>query len=245
MEEGSSSPESGIDGQKKRKRSPYFSDSESQTMHGDSTSETNNGLFSGQTSPTMQHVPRLAGPSKRFKLEGTASIAELTHDQPADLSKVQSSMPNLPPEIWQHVFTFVPPTFLGRLFRVNSTFKGLLSPGMTFPQIQTHDQTIVSLQSQDHIWSVSRRTFFPGMPRPMFSMSEMDMWKLLQSRSCQFCGKKAIKDLSSSSSSPWSSGPGPDNVRVIWPFAVRSCGPCLSTRLVKASYVPALLKAYC
>jgi hypothetical protein len=234
MEEGSSSPESHINGPRKRKRSPYSSDWESQTMNGDSTSEANNGLASGHTSPTEQHVASSQIAPKRTRLRDLSPASDLTIAQLPSRTKVPSTLSELPPELLQHIFTFVPPLFLGRLLRVNRLINTLLNPSKVLPQVHHNSQGSVSLQDQDHVWSVARKRFIPGMPRPLSSVPELELWKLLLGSSCQFCAKKATADPSSSSS-PWSSGPGPDSVRIIWPFAVRSCGSCLSARLIKVT----------
>jgi hypothetical protein len=242
MEEGSPSPESHMNGLKKRKRSPYSSDSESQTMNGDSTSEANNGLASGHTSPTEQRAPSLEIAPKRTRLQDLSPASDLTIAQPAGRTKVPSSLSKLPPELLQHIFTFVPPLFLGRLLRVDRLINTLLDPSRVLPQAHPDPQGSLSLQDQDHVWSAARKRFNPGIPRPSLSLSELGLWRLLLGSSCQFCAKKVTADPPSPPSSPWSSGPGPDSVRIIWPFTVRSCGSCLSTRLVKVIGGRALCK---
>lgn len=233
--EGSFSPEANTNGLKKRKRSPYSSDSESQTMNGDSTSEANNGLASGHTSPAEKRALSLEILPKRTRLHDLSPGSDLTIAQPASRSKVPSSLSELPPELLQHIFTFVPPLFLGRLLRVNRLINTLLDPNKILPRGNNDLHGSLLLQDQDHVWSLARKRFIPGMPRPLSSVSELGLWRLLLSSSCQFCAKKATADLTSSSS-PWNSGPGVDSVRIIWPFAVRSCGSCLNTRLVKVTF---------
>ena len=232
MEERLSSPESIMNIQKKRKRSPYASDSESQTMVGDSTSEANNGLASGHTSPAEQRASSLDIGPKRTRLDGLSPASDLTVAQPAGRAKVPSRLSELPPELLQHIFTFLPPLFLGRLLRVNRIINTLLDPNKVLPQVHHESQGCLLLLDQDHVWSVSRKRFIPGLPRPLSSVSELELWRLLLGSSCQFCGKRTTSDPLSAVS-PWNSGPGTESVRIIWPFAVRSCGSCLSTRLVK------------
>lgn len=232
MDEGSLSPESQINGLRKRKRSPYSSDSESQTMNGDSTSEANHGLASGHTSPTDRRALSSEIAAKRSRLHDLSPASDLTVAQPVGRSKVPSMLLKLPPELWQHIFTFVPPLFLGRLLRVNRLLNALLDPSKALPPGRYQSHSSVSLQDQDHVWSVARKRFTPGMPRPMSSMSELGLWRLLLSSSCHFCAKKATSDPPSSSS-PWNAGPGTEGVRIVWPFAVRSCGSCLQTHLIK------------
>lgn len=232
MEERLSSPESIMNIQKKRKRSPYASDSESQTMVGDSTSEANNGLASGHTSPAEQRASSLDIGPKRTRLDGLSPASDLTIAQPAARAKVPSRLSELPPELLQHIFTFLPPLFLGRLLRVNRVINTLLDPSKVLPRVHHESQGCLSLLDQDQVWSVSRKRFIPGLPRPLSSVSELELWRLLLGSSCQFCGKRTTLDPPSAVS-PWNSGPGTDSVRIIWPFAVRSCGSCLSARLLK------------
>ncbi|EXJ74281.1 uncharacterized protein A1O5_02577 [Cladophialophora psammophila CBS 110553] len=67
----------------------------------------------------------------------------------------------------------------------------------------------------------------------MDKMTELETWRLIRGHACQFCGKKAARQQHSSTSEPWDAGPGPDGVRPIWPFRVRTCGRCLQLRLIK------------
>ncbi|ERF72250.1 hypothetical protein EPUS_02137 [Endocarpon pusillum Z07020] len=92
---------------------------------------------------------------------------------------------------------------------VNRTFNNLLAPDGVLQASKLAKHGALTTTDQEHLWSLSRRAFFPGMPRPLFSRSEHGTWKLIRA------------------------GPGNDYVRVIWPFAVRSCGNCLRGRLQK------------
>ncbi|KAI5284033.1 hypothetical protein KEM54_001633, partial [Ascosphaera aggregata] len=174
----------------------------------------------------------------------TAAAAATASPQPRNLS-------TLPAEIWQHIFTFLPPIALGKLMRVNRSFKALLNPyASSFPI----DDTITPGESPapgilrpispSTIWSVSRKAFHAGAPRPLSYYNEFEMCKLLYRTDCQFCGKKSAKNASGeactittttnnnnnnnpSSSSLLQGDPGPDGVRIIWPFGVRVCANCL------------------
>ncbi|OAL28211.1 hypothetical protein AYO20_09539 [Fonsecaea nubica] len=64
-------------------------------------------------------------------------------------------------------------------------------------------------------------------------MTELEVWRLVRGRTCQFCGKKTTHNQPLSVSELWDSGPGLDGVRPIWPFRVRTCGRCLQPRLIK------------
>lgn len=142
---------------------------------------------------------------------------------------------DLPPEIQQHIFTFVDPVSLGRLIRVNRRFRALLDPAVSLPPASDHKMQL-AMQTQDLIWAISRRTFLQGFPKPMDKMTELEMWRLVRGRSCQFCGESSQKAEPFPASDPWSAGPGPEGVRTIWPFRIRSCASCLQPRLVKVNH---------
>lgn len=136
--------------------------------------------------------------------------------------------PILPAELWQHIFCFVPPVFLGRLMRVNRAFHAYLAPGKTNEQdLKSKYNVNVPYLGPEVIWAASRRRFCPGLPKPISGIHELDMWRLLRGRDCQVCGDMKEFNLSSSPESPWESGPGDTGIRVIWPFALRCCGTCI------------------
>lgn len=150
----------------------------------------------------------------------------------------------LPREIWQHIFTFLPPVSLGRVLQVNRTFKALLTTGQ--PELPSGRATLGSLKYVNpiHIWSISRKSFHSSMPRPLSPLSEMDMWKLIRGSSCQFCNKAG--SVQSPETPPFESGPGENGVRIIWPLAVRSCGDCLKANCDTVSHTRLLLSlVYC
>lgn len=142
---------------------------------------------------------------------------------------------DLPPEILQHIFCFVDPISLGRLIRVNHSFRALIDPAVTLPQVSGQVGHL-TLRNQDLVWAISRKMFFQGCPRPMDGMSELEMWRLALGQRCQYCGLEPRQGgLSLPTLSPWNAGPGTENVRTIWPFRVRSCAKCLEPRLIKVS----------
>lgn len=176
--------------------------------------------------------------SKRVRLSGcprpVVSSLERT-DLPRPSCIV---LTDLSPEILQHVFTFLDPITLARLICVNRSIRSLLDPACSLPQRSASGQIKhLSIRTQDSIWAISRRAYLHGFPKPMDTMTELEMWRLALSHSCQFCGKKTAARLASSSSDPWTSGPGVDNVRPVWPFRVRSCGRCLRPRLIKVRFL--------
>ena len=140
----------------------------------------------------------------------------------------------LPGEIWQYIFTFLAPPTLTRLLTVNHGFKDLLSVGRSSDASSIGGY--LKFLDFDFIWTASRRLFFPNMPRPLASRNELEMWRLVSGRACQFCRKKESPEPGFVPNQPWNGGPGKDGVRIIWPFGVRSCGECLSTRMKKVSF---------
>jgi hypothetical protein len=139
----------------------------------------------------------------------------------------------LPAEIWHHIFTFTPPRALGRLLQVNKVFRAYLDPSSSDnPQVlPSLSRSVAQFQKPDTIWQASRRLFRHGMPPPLSGLSELDMWQLASNPRCQFCDRK---DQSPSiHEDQWHSGPGQTGVSPIWPFGIRSCGPCLQQRSLK------------
>ncbi|KIW65536.1 hypothetical protein PV04_07790 [Phialophora macrospora] len=171
---------------------------------------------------------------KRPKLSGSIGVVKSSVESKDVSVRSLLTLADLPPEILQHVFTFADPITLGRLICVNRTFRSLLDPACRLPPNSASSMIKhLPIRKQDFIWTISRRTFLQGFPKPMDAMTELEMWRLVRGHSCQFCGKKVTQLLSYSTSDPWNAGPGLDNVRPIWPFRVRSCGRCLQPRLVK------------
>ncbi|KAL8760868.1 MAG: hypothetical protein Q9184_002956 [Pyrenodesmia sp. 2 TL-2023] len=166
---------------------------------------------------------------KRIKANGH-SPAE---SRPAD---TQLRADSLPPEIWHHVFRFVPPVFLGRLLRVNRAFHSYLTSSPEGSKLaEGSDRRGVQPLDPETIWAASRKRFAAGLPKPLRGLKELDMWRLLRGQACQLCGIKRELKATSGANSPWEAGPGDQNVRVIWPFGVRSCGPCLEKSSEKVS----------
>jgi F-box domain len=217
------SPGAGHPGPIKRKWSPDHSDASTATMI--SQPETLQG-----TDLLSSHNGESPRGSKRAKVDESLPTQKLPVDT---IRLMPSDRSRLPCEMWQHIFTFLPPPSLGRLICVNKTFQALVSPGSILPPPQLAAHGRLSLIDTDRLWSLSRRAFFPGMPRPLFAMSELQTWKLIRGKGCEFCGKTNPSAVPLYSTSPWTAGPGNDYIRVIWSFAVRSCGKCLSTRLQK------------
>jgi len=172
--------------------------------------------------------------SKRIKLELAPDLT-LGNIRTAE-GRLSSDRSLLPAEIWHHIFTFTPPRALGRLLRVNKTFRAYLDPNHALisnsSNIPSLSRSVVSPRQPEVIWQSSRRLFRPWMPNPLEGISELGMWKLACNLTCDFCGKTQIP-VSSMSMDQWHSGPGESGVRSIWAFAIRACGPCLQQQTIK------------
>ncbi|KAF5019893.1 hypothetical protein F66182_8097 [Fusarium sp. NRRL 66182] len=141
----------------------------------------------------------------------------------------------VPAEIWQHIFTFLPPRDLGRLLAVNKLFHAFLAPVSTnsFPRPNAVPSSLPILKPEA-IWQASRRLFWGArMPAPLKGRSELQMWRLICSVSCQFCGSKGQKKPLTLSDQGWRSGPGPTDICPIFPFSIVTCGSCLTKKGIK------------
>ncbi|KAF2459872.1 hypothetical protein BDY21DRAFT_179846 [Lineolata rhizophorae] len=131
----------------------------------------------------------------------------------------------LPPQVWQHIFRHLPPSALGRLLRVNKLFHKCLTSQTPGPIPGGSRTGRLRIVAADSIWAASRREFDRDLPKPLAEHSELDMWKLIGGKRCQFC--KRLPGQNFSPESPWDGGPGPDGVRTVWQFAACMCGSCL------------------
>lgn len=175
--------------------------------------------------------------AKKVKLEQSSGGVQGHHEPLVDKSA-------LPQEIWHHIFTLCPPRSLGRLLLVNRLFNVYLDPSSSIRRdwYQPLSSGRLSPLQPNAIWQASRRRFWPNMPSPLQGKTEMDMWQLSCSTSCQHCGRRATPQ-EQGFSDPWQSGPGKDGVAIIWPFATRSCGTCLLVNSVKVCFYMQVLKA--
>ena len=142
-------------------------------------------------------------------------------------STIPCKSSTLPAALWQYIFCFVPPVFLGRLLRVNHTFNSYLTATDSSKNMASSSRNILQPLTPEAIWVASRRRFAPGLPRPLHGLRELDMWQLLVGRKCQRCGKIKDADTPVKSENPWEAGPGNSGVRIVWPFGIRCCGSCL------------------
>ncbi len=210
---------------------------------GDPKADSRSEYFAGHSQSIPQDDVRpLSGP-KRVRINGL---------QPAQASppRSQTRPTVLPPELWHHVFRFVPPVFLGRLLRVNHAFHSYLTSNAAEwePGEASSWTGVVRPLDAETIWAASRKRFAPGLPKPLRNLKELDMWRLLRGQACQLCGQTKDPVPMAGDVNPWESGPGDRTVRIIWPFGIRSCGSCLEKSSEKVSnstissnrYVPLL-----
>ncbi|KAJ4295813.1 hypothetical protein N0V88_004515 [Collariella sp. IMI 366227] len=155
---------------------------------------------------------------------------------------------HLPREVWCHIFTFCPPKSLGNLLVVNKLFNISLDPASTVQDGGLGAQHTSSSLEPNAIWQASRRLFWPQMPAPLRSKTELDMWRLACSSRCQECGKRCAQGKTAPPD-PRRPGPGPDGVAAVWAFGRHTCGPCLLKNSVKeidlllSSSVPSAIMA--
>ena len=157
-------------------------------------------------------------------------------DKEPSTSNLSEQLYGLTPALWQKVFCFVPPIFLGRLLRVSRSFHKLL----TLPNISTSLSRegflhASNVQDAEAVWIASRKRFAPGLPKSLHGKSELDMWRLLRGSNCQVCDTKKTLSVNMTSPDHGRAGPGQNTVRVVWPFGTRFCGPCLRNETEKVS----------
>ncbi|KAI9846517.1 MAG: hypothetical protein M1837_003938 [Sclerophora amabilis] len=158
----------------------------------------------------------------------------------------------LPDELWQSILTYVPPPSLARVMGVNRKFAKYLASSQNPGAEKTGSRPIDPKENleAEAIWTASRKLFCPGMPKPLEGRSELEMWQLLCNKRCTFCGKVDLSSDVQPASPPWEPELEKNGVTVIWPFRVRSCGPCLLKQsekeieiLISSSVPSALLVA--
>lgn len=149
-----------------------------------------------------------------------------------DSSSVDKSL--LPAAIWHYIFTMIQPRRLGILLQVSKLFKSYLDPSSSIDLVKSLPgaQGRLSALQPDAIWRASRKRYWPKMPAPLKDKTELDMWRLVRSRQCQFCGR-LVEGNSTTAKTKSSPGPGPEGVRLLWSFGVASCGSCLIANTIK------------
>lgn len=182
--------------------------------------------------------------SKKRKASGEDAFADANavsnaadehaaHSKKAKLDAPENSVADrsrLAAEVWCHIFSFCPPRTLGNLLTVNKLFNSYLdpaSPVVVEKRPPPLAKSAAKAMEPNSIWRNARRSFWPNMPAPLKEKTELDMWRLACSSTCQFCGKRDTR-RALPVTDPFRFGPGADGVSRIWEFRVRCCGPCLS-----------------
>ncbi|KAI0450140.1 hypothetical protein F5B21DRAFT_492176 [Xylaria acuta] len=166
-------------------------------------------------------------------VSSSVSTKKVKFDEGVD-SRFQSSTSwQLPTEVWQHIFTFLPPKMLGRLLSVSKYFNSLLNPlcGYSCDAGLSLVASSLSILKPEVIWQLSRRRFWPTMPTPLQGHTELQMWQLACQSGCQFHSRtyQPLSPINGPSNTEYShTAPRP-----IWSFSLRSCGPCLVDKTTK------------
>lgn len=142
---------------------------------------------------------------------------------------------HLPAEIWHRTLSLLPPKTLGCLLSVNKQFHRYLDPSLVEDNLSQPCQDSLSILpplKPDAIWQASRRLFWPHMPGPLKGRSELEMWRLCCTRSCQFCGIHERSETGRTQDQ-WHRGPGAKGVSPVFPLFIVTCGRCLSENTTK------------
>ncbi|KAJ4549370.1 hypothetical protein HRR86_006758 [Exophiala dermatitidis] len=194
-----------------REKRPWSPESPSRSQDGRHHANLTSGIAQNTT-----YIDEFS--SKRPRLAAMTPNRSIAAQAATSLRRARPQLQDLPAEILQHIFSFVDPVSLGRLIRVNRSFRSLLDPTVPLPQPSGQAKRL-RLRSQNLIWTISRNTYIQGFPRPVDGMTELDTWRLALSQVCQYCGAKVRgQDLSPPEPSPWRCGPGLEGVCPIWPF---------------------------
>lgn len=156
-----------------------------------------------------------------------------------------------PPEVWQRIFSYLPPASLSRCLCVNRAFNTCLTSTKAaplpppapkdpaqrkkLPADQAPRLRRIRSVDSNNIWANARKTWFPNLPRPLARCTELSMLQLIGGRHCQLCGVSFPPRMATSE---FDAGPGTNGVRVIWPFAVRMCGGCLESETMTVRCLP-------
>lgn len=133
----------------------------------------------------------------------------------------------LPVELWQQVFMLLHPFDLAKCSQVDRIFHRILTTteAAPLPAGNKKNAPRIRVFDSDTVWAQARRRYYPALPKPLPGHTELQMFKLISSRTCESCGKKATD--SAPATSHLDCGPGPNGVRPIWALARALCGVCL------------------
>lgn len=210
----------------------------------DDESSSEMDVSASSRSPTPESVQPAKVAGAKRKLSDNAGLPHATGPLQAveDLAKKRKlSEPGapgltgpwtagLPVEAWQQVFHSLPPALLSRCLRVCRNFHGYLTKTAAVSVPKGH--TRLHVVDSEAIWTHARKIFFPNLPRPLSRLTELEMLQLVSGKTCQFCFRMPVP---SPANTPFNCGPGPDGLRVIWPFGIRACGRCIENNTLRAS----------
>ncbi|KAK0956256.1 hypothetical protein LTR91_022453 [Friedmanniomyces endolithicus] len=162
-------------------------------------------------------------------MQGNATKKSRLSLTPSPVIQTVSPAERLPTELWQRIFLRLSPATLSRCLRVSKTFQTYLTQTKARPAAKK-DQKKVRILDSSVIWTEARKNHFMNMPRPLSDHTEWSMLQLIGGSTCQFCRRPPVP---APATSPFNSGPGPDGVRIIWPFGVRACGQCWERNTLK------------
>lgn len=178
------------------------------------------------------HVP-LQGEIDRI-VQNNTSVTRVDRDRTASLDNIkdlEQSMHSISVPLWQKILSFIPPTSLGKILRTSHLFHALLNPqGPQEIAFQMFFHGKSGFIPSEAIWQASRTRFAPGIPKPLKSKSELEMWQLIRGQTCQVCQQAKAFINAQDITNPWSSGPGDNGVRIVWLCGIRICGICLTQR---------------
>ncbi|KAM0714835.1 hypothetical protein Q7P37_009299 [Cladosporium fusiforme] len=205
---------------------------------GDLSSEMDVSDASSSTVSADQDAPGPSHAGEKRKLSDTdphAANALAGASEPS--KKVKLSFPpaytgatlpvtaGWPPELWQQVFIQLSPAMLSRCLRVCKSFNFYLTQLKATNPTGKKGNTKARVQDSESVWTHSRKTAYPTMPRPLLDFSELRMLQLIGGTTCQSCGRPHVKPAATN---VFNAGPGETGVRVIWPFRLRLCGTCFT-----------------
>ena len=218
--------EHGVSHKRKREQSPNLN----HVLHDERESSTfptmNNSRGSPESHSSRQAEDIVGNHSRIKRPRANGNIVGTVEDLSCKSSALLAVL-------WQHVFCYVPPVFLGRMLSVNHAFNTCLTPGKSEEDPTPLLNSVIQPLKAEVIWAISRRRFCPGVPRPIHGLNELELWKLLRGNGCQICEQVKGDTPVANPQDPWESGPGDTGVKVVWPFGLRCCGRCLQENTQK------------